>query len=217
MLVFLDGIIQNLSPTSSKSQLYSLNERYALLFCIPLVLYPRLLAHSDLTSYIVGMKFKIINLSDGSQKDCSFEELSISLTPNCIILRVKEEGFESIGLVTHQTLVFFTVEFAHYALQNYTKKILPEAQTCIDLVYKWIKDQSSVSNEELKAAADAAYYAVYAAADAAAADAAYAAAADAAYANAAIAAYRAADAAGKNRLDEQNRQGTFILNFFGVE
>jgi hypothetical protein len=141
-------------------------------------------------------EFRVINLTDGSQKDCSFESLSNSLFANCIILRVKEDGFESIGLVTHQTLVFFAVEFAHYALQNYIKKILPEAQTCIDLVYKWIKDQSSVSKEELSAAASAT--------DAANADTAYA------------AAYAAANAA-ENRLDEQNRQGTFILNFFGVE
>ena len=158
------------------------------------------------------MKFRIINLSDGSQKDCSFHDLSKSLSSNCIILRVKEDGFESIGLVTHHTLVFFVVEFANYALQNYTKKITPEAQTCIDLVYKWIKDQSSVSEEELRTAADATYAAYDAYAAYAAAYAANAAAYAAAYATA-----FAADAAGIKKLDEQNRQGTFILNFFGVE
>jgi hypothetical protein len=202
------------------------------------------------------MKFKIINLSDGSQKDCSFQDLSKFLSPNCIILRVKEEGFESIGLVTHHTLVFFAVEFANYALQNYTDKIIPEAQTCIDLTRKWLEDQSSVSEEELcDIASDAsdtadylddctaAYYAVNAAGNAA--EAAYAAsnyanaasnyayaanaasnyayyAADAAsnyaYAagNAAEAAYAAIDAV-EDIFDEQNRQATFILNFFGVE
>ena len=158
------------------------------------------------------MKFKIINLSDGSQKDCSFHDLSKSLFANCVILRVKEEGFESIGLVTHHTVVFFAVEFASYALQNYTKKILPEAQTCIDLARKWLEDQSSVSKEELKTAANLAYAAANA--DAAAnAAAAYSAAYNVAY----NVAYNAASAAGKSRLDEQNRQGTFILNFFGVE
>ena len=165
------------------------------------------------------MKFKIINLSDGSQKDRSFHDLSSSLSSSCVILRAKEEGFESIGLVTPHTLVFFAVEFAHYALQNYTKKIIPEAQTCIDLTRKWLEDQSSVSDEELKTAADAAAYAADAAANAAyyaanaAANAAYAYAADA---DAADAADAAADAA-KNKLFEQNRQATFILNFFGVE
>jgi hypothetical protein len=196
------------------------------------------------------MKFRIIDLSGGFQKDCSFQDLSISLYSNCVILTFKEEGFESIGLVTHHTLVFFTVEFVSYALQNYTKKILPEAQTCIDLTRKWLEDQSSVSNEELRTAAEAADYAAYVAADYAAyvaADAAdyaayvaadYAAyvaadAADAAYAaahaahaarsaahattHADVAADRAAHAAGKNKLIEQNRQATFILNFFGAE
>jgi len=194
-------------------------------------------------SYIVGMKFRIIKLSDGSQKDCSFEDLSKCLSSNCIILRVKEEGFQSIGLVSHQTLVFFAVEFAHYALQNYAKKKSPEAEICISLVRKWIEDDTSVSNEELRAAYAAAYSAAnaaYAAADAAyyAADAAAAAAnaanaagsarsatyatyatyatADAAAATT-YAATAAAAAAGKNKLDEQNRQGTFILNFFGTE
>jgi len=164
------------------------------------------------------MKFRIINLSDGYQKDCSFQNLSTSLSSNCIILRFKEEGFESIGLVTHQTLVFFAVEFANYALQNYTKKILPEAQTCIDLTRKWLEDQSSVSEEQIRTAA--AYTANYAAADAAyaAADAAHA-ARSAAHATtyADVAADRAARSAGKNKLIEQNRQATFILNFFGAE
>jgi hypothetical protein len=103
------------------------------------------------------MKFRIIKLSDGSQKDCSFEDLSKSLTPNCIILRVKQEGFESIGLVTHEALVFFAVEWANYALHNYTKKIPPKAQTCIDLARKRMKDQSSVSEEQIRTAANVAY------------------------------------------------------------
>jgi hypothetical protein len=171
------------------------------------------------------MKFRIINLSDGSQKDCSFQDLSTSLSPNCVILRVKEDGFESIGLVTHHTLVFFAVEFANYALQNYTDKIIPEAQTCIDLTRKWLEDQSSVSEEELcDIASDvsdtadylddytAAYYAVNAAANAASN---YAYAAGNA-AEAADAAYAAIDAV-EDIFDEQNRQATFILNFFGVE
>jgi hypothetical protein len=124
-------------------------------------------------------------------------------------------------------VVFFAVEFARYALQNYIKKIIPEAQTCIDLVYKWLEDQSSVSKEELYAAARCAYsaasaavYAAYSAAYAAYAAASYAAdAADAAAYAANAASYAAANAAyaAENRLDEQNRQGTFILNFFGVE
>jgi hypothetical protein len=165
------------------------------------------------------MKFRIIDLSGGFQKDCSFQDLSTSLSSNCIILRFKEEGFESIGLVTHHTLVFFAVEFVYYALQNYTKKITPEAQTCIDLTRKWLEDQSSVSKEELSAAADAADAAYYAYSGAAyAAGSARSAAHATTYAD--VAADRAAceaHAAGINKLDEQNRQATFILNFFGAE
>ena len=166
------------------------------------------------------MKFRIINLADGYQKDCSFQDLSTSLYSNSIILKIKEEDFESIGLVTHQTLVFFAVEFANYALQNYTKKILHEAQTCIDLTRKWLEDQSSVSGEELRTAASAAH----AAATAAYSGAAYAAGSARSAAHATTYADVAADcaacecyAAGKNKLDEQNRQATFILNFFGAE
>ena len=127
-----------------------------------------------------------------------------------------------------------------------TQRIIPEAQTCIDITRKWLEDQSSVSVEELcdiaNDAADAAdycdianddadaadynanaaAYAAYAAANAANA-AADASAASYAYAYAVVdvaeaadAAYAAVDAI-ENKLDEQNRQTTFILNFFGVE
>jgi hypothetical protein len=169
------------------------------------------------------MNFIIFNLNDGSQKPCNLANLSQSLSPNCEIMRIIGDKHEAIGYVSHKTLVHFAVESADYALQNYSKKILPEAQTCIDLTRKWLQDQSSVSADQLKQAANAAacaadaahYAAAYAAANAAeAAEAAYD-AADAAYA--ANAAYYAANAAGKNKLNEQNRQGTFILKFFGVE
>jgi hypothetical protein len=144
------------------------------------------------TGYIRGMMFKIINLSDGSQKDCSFEELSTSLVANCEILRLNESGLEAIGFVSHKTLVFFAVEFADYALQNYEKKRLPEAEECIALVTKWIEDDTSVSNEELRAASDAAY--------AAAANAAYYAAADAAYYAVDAAAVDAASSTARKRM-----------------
>ena len=175
------------------------------------------------------MNFIIFNLSDGSQEPCDLADLSQSLSPNCEIMRIIGNKHEAIGYVSHKTLVHFAVENANYAHQTHSKEILPEAQTCIDLIKKWIEDSSSVSNAELSAAADAAYAAAnaanaanaaYAAAYAAnaAAYAAYAAdaAADAAANAAAYAAY-AADAAGKSKLDEQNRQGTFILKFFGME
>jgi len=161
-------------------------------------------------------EFRVINLVNGVQEDCSLDDLSAIIGQNCEILRFKEDGFEAIGFVSAQTLVFFAVEFADYALQNYAKKILPDAQTCIDLTRKWLEDQSSVSEEQIRTAVNlAADYA----------DAATNAAIEAAYTtidigragNSATNAAYAAIAARKSKLDERNRQGTFILNFFGVE
>ena len=167
-------------------------------------------------------EFRVINLVNGVQEDCSLDGLSLIIGQNCEILRLKEDGFEAIGFVSAQTLVFFAVEFADYALQNYAKKILPEVQTCIDLARKRMKDQSSVSEEQIRTTANFAADA-YGAYDAY--HAAYHAAIDAAYTtvdigcagNSATNAVYAAIAAHKSKLDEQNRQGTFILNFFGVE
>ena len=178
--------------------------------------------------YTSFMNFIIFNLADGSQVPCDLANLSRSLSLNCEIVRMVGDKQEAIGYVSHKTLVHFAVESANYALQNYSKKEIPKAQTCIDLIRKWLEDSSSVSKEELYAAANAANAASANAASAtsaayaarAAAYAAYAvnAAYDAAY-DAANAAYYAADAdaAGKNKLNEQNRQGNFILNFFEVE
>jgi hypothetical protein len=171
------------------------------------------------------MNFIIFNLENGSQKPCDLANLSRSLSPNCEIMRIIGDKHEAIGYVSHKTLVHFCVEWADYAHQNYAKSQYPKVQNCIDLTRKWLEDSSSVSDEELNAAAYAAYAApaadaaANAAADAAA-NAAYA-AANAANANAAAnaasyAAY-AANAADKKKLNEQNRQGNFILKFFGVE
>ena len=189
------------------------------------------------------MTFKIISLIDGSTKSCDLVNLSQSLSLNCEVLREVDGSHEAVGFVSHETLVFFSVEFADYALLNYTKKKSPEAEVCIALTRKWLKNQDSVSNEELRVAANVAYAAdaaydnadnaaIYAAinaanyaanyanayaADYAAAYAAHAAAAYA-YANAADAYANAADAAavGKSKKKEQERQGNFILSYFNT-
>jgi len=171
------------------------------------------------------MKFQVHNLQNGSMKECDLNNLSRSLSVGSEIVLFDGEKVEAIGFVNHSLLVYFCVEFADYALQNYSKKKSPKAEICISLVRKWIEDDTSVSNEELIAAYDAvyaadaaAYYAAYAAAYAAV-DAAYA-AVDAAYAAADAAADDAADAAadaaaaGKDREKEFERQGRFILNCF---
>jgi len=181
------------------------------------------------------MNFIIFNLNNGSKKSCNLANLSQSLSPNCEIVRIIGDKHEAVGFVSHALLVHFAVENAHYAYQNYSKLQDPRIQNCIDLIKKWVKDQSSVSFDQLKEAAAAAYAAndaynaaAYAAAYTAAYYAAYAAhdaayaAANAAYA-AAYAAYAAAYAAdaayaaGKNKQEELIRQGNFILKHFGAE
>jgi len=184
------------------------------------------------------MNFIIFHLENGSQVSCDLANLSRFLSPNCEIVRIIGDKHEAIGYVSHKTLVHFAVEWADYALQNYSKSQNPKVQNCIDLTRKWVQDQSSVSADQLKEAADAAdaasdaanaaHYAADAASDAAhyaadaASDAAHYAAHYAAYAAnaAANAAYNAADTAAgksKNKLNEKSRQGNFILKFFEVE
>ena len=140
--------------------------------------------------------YSIVSPLDGSTETCSLSELSQQLKLNSILCELNGNGtlIESWQLV-HETLVTFAVEFADYALKHYSKQKIPEAETCIALTRKWLENHDSVSVEELKSAANAAY----------AADAAAYAAADAAY---------AADATGKNKEKEFERQGRFILSYF---
>jgi pyruvate/2-oxoglutarate dehydrogenase complex dihydrolipoamide acyltransferase (E2) component len=188
------------------------------------------------------MTYRIISTFDGSITNCSLSELSSLLKINSILCELNADDtiIDSWPLV-HGTLVTFAVEFAEYALNHYTQKKIPEAEACNTLTRKWLKNAHSVSNEELRAAANAAYAAPAAdaaraaeaaahAADAAraaeaaahAADAARAAEAAAHAARAAhAAAYAAADAAyaahaaaaGKSREAEYVRQGVFIVEY----
>jgi len=166
------------------------------------------------------MNYKIV--SHGTSEKATLDRLSRNLKPQSEIYSIQEDGEFYLGAISHKTLVFFATEFADYAIKNYAKRKIPEAEFCLSIVRKWIEGEFSVSEEELRAAADAAY-AAYAAADAAAAaaDAAYAAAHAAnaaahaaayAAANAAYAAYAAA-AAGKDKEGEFERQGEFILGY----
>ena len=161
---------------------------------------------------------QVLIVTSGKSRKVTLNNLSRNLKPSSEIYELSDKEVY-LGLISHQTLVFFATEFADYALKNYAKRIIPEAEACIRLTRKWLEDRESVSDEELKAAADAAYAAAYAANAAYAAAnaanaanaAAYAAAYDTANANAANA--NAAYAAGKNKNQEYERQGTFILDF----
>ena len=160
------------------------------------------------------MKYKIV--TSGTSKEVTLDNLSLNLKPQSEIYSIQEYGEVYLGVISHKALIIFATEFADYAIKNYAKKETPEAEICLSLTKKWIEDDSSVSNEELRAAAYAAYdaadyavyaaYAAYAAVHAANATAysADAAAADATYATA---------AAGKDKEMEYIRQGEFILDF----
>ena len=164
------------------------------------------------------MTYQIISTFDGKVTNCSLSELSKQLKLNCILCELNADNSVSDSWpLVHSTLVTFAVEFAEYALKHYSQQKIPEAEACIALTRKWLKNNNSVSAEELHAAADAA---ADAAANAAA-HAAYATAAAAAYATAAVyaaagaathAAYAAADA-GKSREAEYVRQGGFIVEY----
>ena len=165
--------------------------------------------------------------SGNSKSNVKLSEVSRNLKPQSEIYSIQEDGEVYLGIISHKTLVFFATEFADYALKNYAKKEIPEAEVCLSLTRRWIEDDSSVSKEELRTAAYAANAAANAAADAAVAAAnaanaaAYAAnsaanaASSAASSDAAAyaAAYAAADAAGKEKEMEFERQGEFILDF----
>ena len=159
------------------------------------------------------MKYKIV--TSGKTRIVTFGEISRNIKVSSEVYALSDSEIY-LGMISHKTFVFFSVEFAHYAIQNYAKKIIPEAETCINLTRKWLEDRESVSDEELMtaaAAADADAAPANSAAIAAAYDAAIAAAAaaDAAHA-AAYAAYAAADA-GVDKDKEFIRQGEFILDF----
>jgi len=129
------------------------------------------------------MKYKIV--TSGKTKIVTLGEISRNLKVQSDVFIVSDREIY-LGIISHKTFVFFLVEFAHYAVQNYTKKKLPEAEICICLTRKWLEDQESVSNEQLIAAA---------------------------YANAASAAAHAANAAGVDGNKEFLRQGNFIIDF----
>ena len=150
------------------------------------------------------MKYKIV--TSGETKEVSLAEISRNLKVQSEVYALSD-GEVYLGLISHKTLVFFSAEFADYALKKYAKKKIPEAEICISLAKKWLQDNTSVSNEELRAASYAAYHA-----NSAAAAAAYA-AANAAYAAYAAAANAAANAAGVDKDKEFIRQGNFIIDF----
>jgi len=177
------------------------------------------------------MKYKIV--TSGTTKVFSLGEISRNIKVSSEVYAISD-GEIYLGLISHKTLALFATEFAEYAIKNYTSDRVPEADLCISLIRKWISGDTSVSNEKLNSAANAAYsiasysgeaatrysaeavsYAICAvniAANAASANYSGYAAADA-NGNAVYAAYYASDTAGKDKDKEFIRQGTFIIDF----
>jgi hypothetical protein len=177
------------------------------------------------------MNLKIV--SEGSGEMVSLSNLSRHLLTNSDIYLLEEDKEILLGFVNHSLLVYFAVEFADYALKNYSEKRLPQAEKCISLTRKWIEDHTSVSKDELDADANAAYHSDYAyhsaaaaSASAAAAYSAYTVSATNATATAAYAANSAATSAAyaghtsaytaytASAAKEFERQGKFILDYF---
>jgi len=159
------------------------------------------------------MKYKIV--TSGKIKEVTLAEISRNLKVQSDVFILSDKEIY-LGIIYNKTLVFFSAEFADYVLKKYAKKKIPEAEICISLAKKWLQDNTSVSNEELIAAAYAAdgmAYAAYAAYAAADADDAYPNYADDNYDGAANAAADAADAAGVDKDKEFLRQGEFIIDF----
>jgi hypothetical protein len=157
--------------------------------------------------------FKVISLQTGEMKEVELIDLSRSLMLNSII----SSADGALGLITHQDLVFFSYIWATWALEA-SKTKPPEAQEALRLVGLWLEDSESVSDEELQAAARAAWAAAEAAGAAAeaAAEAARAAgvawaAAGAAWAAAGTAARAAWAAWAAAEADTYQKQGEFIL------
>lgn len=145
--------------------------------------------------------------------------LSRSLYPNSEVYLVEGEEKKLLGYLFHKTLVYFAAEFADYAVNNYQPSVSEEARYCIQLVRKWIKDSSSVSMDEFRAAAASFRTTIHT-------NNAARAAANAAWAIESVgsgitpagwvagAAQAAAHAAGiRSPADEFRRQGIFILEF----
>jgi len=78
--------------------------------------------------------------------------LTRNLQLNAILL---EDG-EHVGIITHRDLVSFCRWCADQVLAR-CQTVPPEAHAALDLVDKWLEDPDSVSNEELNAAAEAAW------------------------------------------------------------
>ena len=97
-------------------------------------------------------EYTLINPITGLSKIVQEYDLTRKIASNDILFRENEH----IGIVTHRDLVVFVRWLAAEILARAKGTPAPETQYALILVDRWLEDQQSVSNEELKAAADAA-------------------------------------------------------------
>ena len=98
--------------------------------------------------------YKIV--TSGKTKVVTLDQISCNIKVSSEVYAISD-GEIYLGLISHKTLVLFAIEFAEYAIKNYTSDRVPEADLCISLIRKWISGDTSVSNEKLNSAANAAY------------------------------------------------------------
>ena len=108
--------------------------------------------------------YALIDPVTGRQWTLLEDRLTRNLRLNCILL---QDG-KHIGIITHRDLVVFTRWCAGEMLTRLVDEPDLKVTHTLTMVDRWLEDERSLSNEELEAAADAAWAASRAAAEAAA-------------------------------------------------
>jgi len=98
-------------------------------------------------------QYTLIDPATGRQTTLSEVELTRNLQIGCILLR---DG-EHIGIITHRDLVAFARWCAGKMLARLVDEPDLKVTHTLTMVDQWLEDQQSVTPEELKAAADAAW------------------------------------------------------------
>ena len=98
------------------------------------------------------MEYKYKIVSRDSTKIVDLIDLSRNLKMNSDIFSIESKEEVLLGIISHKSLVYLSSEFADYALQNYEKKRITEAETYTSLINKWIDDDTSVSASAYSAA-----------------------------------------------------------------
>ena len=97
--------------------------------------------------------YALIDPVTGRQWTLLEDRLTRNLRLNCILL---QDG-KHIGIITHRDLVVFTRWCAGEMLTRLVDEPDLKVTHTLTMVDRWLEDERSLSNEELEAAADAAW------------------------------------------------------------